>query len=786
MAVAVPLPEGTEGAGGALEDDGLGGDAGLDGGGEAEGEGDGALEDGGALDEGGGAAVTGVGATVVDVGVDGFPVVADGAGAAVVAPEVLAGLVLLAGAVETGFVAGVVAGVVVWLGAAVLALLLVLALAAPLHPRATEMSPRTARPTRRSSIRFSRVSPRSKRSTVHAGSARGSRTGPLKEMREGGPGCTDPRMRLVAAGPRNPGDQTLRAARCKRGLDLPLSGRGETMRRTMMVALALAAGVLAAGEPVPAADERPGLFEDVSEKAGFKGLDGHAGVYFVDLDEDGRPDAIIGDRFFLNKGDGRFTPFEVPADLGPTVEHNFIFGDVNNDGHLDCFVFFLLDAASKDWKDPGRRNELWLGDGKGGFKKKTDTGLSTKPQTTAAPLFFDYDGDGNLDLFVGNWWDKPWQTADAMLSPLYKGRGDGTFEDVTAKAGLLLAAEPGKRNSRKPLFCATHTDWNNDGLQDLLLGTYAGHWNSLFRNNGDGTFTDVGQETGFDCDTASRIFCYGSPDHPACNLFTFSCPVADYDCDGNMDCFQATIRHWDNRLTDPSMILRNLGKEKGFKFQRDLAQLPRRAELMTNWGDCHAAWVDVDNDGWEDLLVASSEYPDEQTLKLYHQIPDGSGRFEDWTDRLGFRWVSAANISLADFDRDGATDILVANSHMRFSPEQQKQHPLTTGLFRNLEPKRLGNGFFNVRLSGQSIGARVTIWTGDHRQIREVYGAIGIGGQRNDSDCRFGIGKATVIDRVEVRWPDRPNTVQVFKGVSPNRFYRLEKGGALEEDKRWL
>jgi hypothetical protein len=195
-----------------------------------------------------------------------------------------------------------------------------------------------------------------------------------------------------------------------------------------------------------------------------------------------------------------------------------------------------------------------------------------------------------------------------------------------------------------------------------------------------------------------------------------------------------------------------------------------------NWGDLHSSWIDVDNDGWEDLIIASSDYPDEQLLKLYHQIPDGSGRFEDWTDRLGFKWVQASSLTLADFDRDGATDIFVGREQMRLTPEQCKKYPAVCGFFHNIAPKAAGNGFFNLRLKGQDIGARVTISTGSHRQIREVYSSLGIGGQNNDRDCRFGVGKAKVIDKVEVRWPDRPNTRQVFEKVEPNKFYTLAKG----------
>ncbi len=558
----------------------------------------------------------------------------------------------------------------------------------------------------------------------------------------------------------------------------------------MVACLSLSAAVFAE-ETQKSANQ---LFEDISVQAGIKQEDGNGGVCFADLNNDGRPDAIInGGKIFLNEGGKRFARIQVDSMLTPDDKanppvpgHGTAVGDVNNDGNLDFFATFLIDLANKDFKDHGRRNELWLGDGKGGFVLRKDTGLSTDPQTTITACFFDYDGDGNLDLFVGNWFVKPWQGWEAMVSPLYRGHGDGTFEDVTEKAGLLGEAEAGKRASRKPVFCAAHTDWNNDGFQDLLIGTYAGKWNALWRNNGDGTFTDAGRETGFDCDIHGRTYVFGSADSPYGNTCTFEAAVADYDCDGDMDCYQATIRHWDNRVYDPSMMLVNKGKDAGFAFRRELLLVPRPAPQINaeNWGDLHAGWLDADNDGWQDLVVASSDYPDEQVLKLFRQIPDGSGAFEDWTPRLGFRWVNASNISFADFDRDGATDIMVSRNHMRLTPEQVKAYPLETGLFRNLECRRSGNGFLNIRLKGQALGARVTVVTGNHRQIREVYGCLGIGSHRDDSDCRFGIGAARIADRVEVRWPDRPNTVQTFEKVEPNRFYVLSKGGKLEEVKQ--
>ncbi len=552
--------------------------------------------------------------------------------------------------------------------------------------------------------------------------------------------------------------------------------------------IALLAPALRAQEEKPAP-----LFDDWTESAGLKDQAGQSGVVFADVNNDGWPDLIVdGGRVFLNQK-GKFPAATEIKDLlpdptatPPVPGHGLVIGDANNDGNLDLFVTWTTDPKGDGFVDHGRRNELWLGDGKGGFALKKETGLSTEPATTITGTFLDVDGDDNLDLFVGNWWKHPWKSPEVLISPLYKGRGDGTFEDVTKKAGLEGNANPGRRDSRRPIFSVTHTDWNNDGRQDLLVGTYAGKWNQHWRNNGDGTFTDVAKETGYDCDTRGRWYSWGGPDGDYCNVFLFTTPCADFDGDGDMDCFQGTIRHWDWRATDPSMLLVNEGREKGWKYRRDIEAVPRPAprvnvqQTQENWGDLHAGWLDVDNDGWIDLVIASSDYVDPQVLKLYRQKPDGSGQFDDWTARLGFTWVSASCLSFADVDRDGATDIVVARSHMRFDAALQKKHPLAVGLFHNLEAKRAGNGFFNVRLQGQAVGARVTITTGNHRQIREVTGTVGIGGQRDDGDCRFGIGKAAVIDRVEVRWPDRANTTQTFEKVAPSAFYTLKRGGALE------
>jgi hypothetical protein len=367
---------------------------------------------------------------------------------------------------------------------------------------------------------------------------------------------------------------------------------------------------------------------------------------------------------------------------------------------------------------------------------------------------------------------------------------------VTEKAGLLLAKEPGRLDSRRPTYGVTHADWNDDGLQDLFQLSYGRQWNRLWRNKGDGTFEDVGPATTFDGDS-ERSGKYsdeikkrlGMQDEQPfrANGNTFDAAIADHDGDGDLDVFLAEITHWwAGPSSDVSMLLVNEGAKEGHRFTRHPELVARKhADDHWNQGDLHAGWLDVDGDGLLDLVVASSDYPDEQLFRLWHQTEDH--KFEEWTDRLGFKWRNACQISFADFDGDGVTDVAVATNGMRLTPEQMKTHSLEIGLFRGTSTARP----FVLRLAGRgkgfsnrdAIGAKVTIWTGDRRQTRIVQGGLGHGGHRDDLDCRFALGKAARVDKVEVRWPDAAGTVQTFEDVAPGLWF-LEEGGKLAPGRR--
>jgi enediyne biosynthesis protein E4 len=517
--------------------------------------------------------------------------------------------------------------------------------------------------------------------------------------------------------------------------------------------LELAAALLLAPGP---------LFEDATEAAGLRGVTSNAAVAFADFDADGDPDALIErTKVFLNER-GRFVPVTQTAFPAlPKAGHETAqIGDVNGDGFPDLFVGRY-----------GGASEVLLGDGKGGFTRKERSGVEAYSESTVSSCFVDYDRDGKLDLWVANAYVEYGKGLEAFPDRLWRGRGDGTFEDVTERAGLIGVTQVALPESRRPTYGVAAADWNGDGWTDLIACSYGRQANRLWKNNGDGTFTDVAPEVGFDGDgirhgrypPAAR----GREDEKPFRSHgnTFDCAAGDFDNDGDLDFFLADITHaWAGESSDLSMLLVNEGKKL-----RRWPEAVTRTHVATHWnqGDIGADWIDVDNDGRLDLLVASSDYPDDQLLRLWHQGEGGT--FTEWTDRLGFRWRNAVQISLGDFDRDGATDILAATNHSRLTAEQRKERDLNVGLFRNVAAAAAGNRFISIRAA--RVGTRVKVLAGALQQIREVQEGHGAGAHHDDPELRFGIGKAESVDVVV--------GAKRFRDVATNRFYRLDDGGNL-------
>jgi hypothetical protein len=574
------------------------------------------------------------------------------------------------------------------------------------------------------------------------------------------------------------------------------------------------------------AQEKEPYFTNAAQEAGLS--ETVAGrVVWADINGDGWQDCILQKEFvFINSPDPKdakkriFVPFTTDANIsvnpkdpkGKRVGDMLILADVDNDGDVDMlsvryceFEKPKVDPKTQQIKtnpdgspvmektDDGLRTEILLNDGKGTFSILAASGVGARTETTCAAAFLDYDNDGCLDLYLGNWYKAYGMSLECYPSRLYKGDGKGKFTEMTEKAGMLTVDEPGKRNSSKPVYGVAHCDWNNDGLQDVLVCSYGRQWNMLWKNNGDGTFAEMGEATTFDGDDdESGVYPpYAGRDKEQpfrSNGNTFDAACADFDNDGDIDVFLCEITHsWAGPSSDVSCLLVNQGKEKNFAFVRDTKRgIDRKHEDPNNWnqGDIHAGWLDFDNDGLLDLLLGCSEYPDGNYLRLYRQKPDHT--FEDVTKAAGFNWEGSGTISLADYDRDGDVDILVGKSLMRL-PAERRPKVAAPALFRNDVGNR--NNWVNITLEGKgkgganrsAIGARVIVKCGDVTMMREVYGGLGHSGHLDSFDLKFGLGQAAKIDSVEVRWPNKAVTLQKFDNVEINKFVKIREGQAKVE-----
>lgn len=448
------------------------------------------------------------------------------------------------------------------------------------------------------------------------------------------------------------------------------------------------------------------------------------------------------------------------------------FADFNNDGITDLLTTAYWDEEWLDKKDNKDRNELLLGNGKGQFELSKSSFLNEAPATTINSVCpFDFDKDGILDLFIINWfkcYKKDYREGRRKAFPmkLYKGKGDGTFVDVTEKAGIS------EKESAKPCYGITHCDYNNDGHEDILIAAYGGGPNFLWKNNGDGTFTNVAKETKFNLTS---------------NGFGISC--GDFDNNGDFDVYLANVTHSYAQDRHLSCIVINQGKEKGYTFKADASLIEREKgegdrlddkgkPIGKRWdvGDHCCTWFDFDNDGLLDMLVAPSVYYN-QYLALYKQNSDHT--FTDITKDAGLRFLNPEAFSVADYDRDGDVDIIVTTGPSRWSHTDRKR---TMHFFRNDIGHK--SSWINITLEGKggsgsnksAIGARVEIKCGDLVQLREVFSTEGQYGAQNGLDLRVGLGKNEKIDHIKVRWPNKENTVQIFKEIKINTFVKIAEG----------
>lgn len=493
-----------------------------------------------------------------------------------------------------------------------------------------------------------------------------------------------------------------------------------------------------------------------------------SGCAFFDYDRDGWQDILLINgmdwpghkvrrttlHLYRNNRDGTFT--DVTAHAGLDVEMygmGVAVGDYNNDGFQDILVTCV------------GQNRLFHNTGRGKFIDVTNScGLGKREGFSTSAIWFDYDRDGLLDLFVCNYvkWSpehdifcsldgkhKSYCTPEAYRGEtcwLFHNRGDGTFEDVTATSGIF-------DSSSKSLGIAL-LDENRDGWPDLLVANDT-QPNKLYRNQRNGTFKDVALEAGLAFSTEGKARAGMGVD------------VADFD---NSGIAGVAITNFDNEMI-------GFYRENGKSFEDIAAQSGIGLDSKNNLG-FGCIFMDANLDGWLDFAVANGHI-DETVRNIrgnvgYAQPPRlylnaGKGQFRDISTQLGGDFDKpkvGRGLAYADFDRDGDLDLLLTTNN---GPAH---------LYRN----DLLNGNHSIRfhLEGSksnrdAIGAVVRIFHNGMMQSLMVKGGSSYLSQ-SELPVTFGLGKHDSIERVVMEWPS--GRTEEFKNLSTGRGYKCveEKG----------
>jgi hypothetical protein len=470
---------------------------------------------------------------------------------------------------------------------------------------------------------------------------------------------------------------------------------------------------------------------------------------------------------FKNNRDGTFTDVTEKAGLIHSGwGQGVCVGDYDNDGFDDLFVTCF------------GKNVLYHNNGNGTFTDVTEkAGLATNGKRwNTGCAFLDYDRDGHLDLFVANYIDMDLATAPVPESGpcnykgvlvacgppgllggrniLFHNNGDGTFSDVSERAGIYQA------NGTYGLGVLT-ADFNNDGWPDIYVANDTTA-SALYQNRKNGTFSDVAMEAG----------CALSADgKPQAGM---GVSAADYDLDGNLDIVKT------NFAGDTPSLYHGIGSGN-FEDATFPAGLAKHTQFL-GWG---CGFFDMDNDGWPDILICNGHvYPEVADLRseagyaqqkiLYRNMRNG--HFEDISSQAGSGImvpVASRGAAFGDFDNDGDIDVVVN----------------TVNDFPQLLrcDSRLDNNWLKIKTIGtksnrSGIGARLRCVThppGEtkpHQQIDEVRSG-GSYISQNDLRVHFGIGKAEKVELLEIRWPS--GMVDTLKDVKPNQVIVVKEGAGI-------
>lgn len=496
---------------------------------------------------------------------------------------------------------------------------------------------------------------------------------------------------------------------------------------------------------------------------------GTAGLALFDYDQDGWIDiyflnggALQGTQLetpprnalYRNNGDWTFTDVTETAGVGDTGHGMGVAaGDYDNDGDEDLYI------------NNFGPNVFYRNNGDGTFTDVTqETGTANGNQFGAGVCFFDMDVDGDLDLYVANYVDFTYenhvpivieghsfkagpQYYQPVTDTLYRNNGDGTFTDVSESSGI--ASVPG------PSMGIIATDYDEDGDLDVFVCN-DNRPNYLWQNDGSGKFQEVAVLTGVAYDFDGK------------RNASMGVDCGDYDNDGRIDIF---LTDWQSEMP---VLYRNLGGGL-FEDATSTARITNELFPHVHWG---TGLVDFDNDGDRDLFVACGHFDeiekiDDRTTKKVHNyllLNQGDGTFADISTTAGDGLMvveSSRGAAFDDLDNDGDIDVVVLNSAA----------PPT--ILRN--DSQSNNNWLRIRLKDISgnqygIGSCITLRCGDQKpQVAEVYSGRGYQSDYG-REVSFGLEKLKDMIEVEIRWPDGRKETFPISPEHINEQVVLERG----------
>ena len=506
-------------------------------------------------------------------------------------------------------------------------------------------------------------------------------------------------------------------------------------------------------------------FRNIAAESGITSFNLAGSVVVDDFDNDGLNDILTSSwdprepmRFYKNFGRSKFRHMSEESGLQSLLGGiNMVQADFDNDGDLDVYVLRGGWLGSKGVFP----NSLLENDGQGGFTDITfQAGLGEFHYPSHSAGWADYDNDGDLDLFVGNEGvyektSKDFYAQSPSPSQLFRNEGNGTFTDVAKEAGV--------ENFRYAKGI-TWGDFNNDRYPDIYISNFGGP-NRLYQNNQDGTFADVAEEL--------------KVDGP---LMSFPVWFWDFNNDGYLDLYVPSyslsygnlapvVRGFLDKFTpmeSPKLFQGNSeGKFKDVSKEQGLSRV--LMPMGCNFGD-------LDNDGFTDFYLGTG-YPDYEALIPNVMFRNCGGKsFQDVTYQGGFGHLQKGHgIAFADLDSDGDQEV-IAQMGGFYEGDRFRD-----AIFQN---PGFGNHWLKVKLVGtesnrSGIGARIRVVVTENGNERSIYKHVNSGGSfgANPLSQSIGVGKASKIDRIEVYWPSTGVT-QTFSLIPLDQTIQITEGQA--------